>query len=639
MEKYRSLGTMFNRLFRNDLNANFTDIDTDIQAQKKRVDDLIIGTPQPSEVVDARLGFPVLRDKLSDVDAQLADIVTNVKSFGAEGDGVTDDSTAIQNAINSLDRYKGGTIFFPANSVYYITKPIVINKDNITIECNGSKIIMAGSGVFQAVNSTTYPYILNNSNARCTFIADGAPEYVPVEGNKYDPACYSYKLSNITIKNLTIQCGTGDGNFMGISLGLIDNLRIDNVQVLDSKGNGIEVKKCVNPIIYNCKLINCSGFSLFLYKTKNATVERCYFRDAKNWVLEIKHSYNAEMWVNAYVNNNVFENISPSVSDPVCIRGGGGYDSHGGTGADPDGFNHRFVFGCTVTNNTFKNCNAVAIQPTLHSGRWTVKNNKLINHQTAGIKVEGSNSLGYYTLTGGHIVDGNIIEFVDDVVPTISNAGIAITSPNCFVINNEIRKSLYSNAIYPSNTENVTIQNNKLVDSVYPSGFANTFIRTLNIKGLTIKDNKVQNVKTNSIGDMTAILLNGVSNFEVSSNNLTGITHVTSLSFGTAITLLGVSSEGLIANNNIKYATTGIKDDGDTNSKTNVLIRDNIITNSRTITDNYKITYSKFLTAGGTTANRPSTPFSGMQYFDISLGGKLIVFNGSAWVNVDGSAL
>src|SRR5690625_635207 len=35
-----------------------------------------------------------------DVTAQLADIAINVKTFGAKGDGVTDDTAAIQNAIN-----------------------------------------------------------------------------------------------------------------------------------------------------------------------------------------------------------------------------------------------------------------------------------------------------------------------------------------------------------------------------------------------------------------------------------------------------------------------------------------------------------------------------------------------------------
>lgn len=40
----------------------------------------------------------------------------------------------------------------------------------------------------------------------------------------------------------------------------------------------------------------------------------------------------------------------------------------------------------------------------------------------------------------------------------------------------------------------------------------------------------------------------------------------------------------------------------------------------------------------GTTANRPGTPCVGQEYFDTTLG-KKIVWNGSAWVNMDGTAL
>jgi lysophospholipase L1-like esterase len=87
MGKYRSLGTLFNRMFRNDLNANFDSIDSDIKTQKTlidadlntqktRVDNLIVGTPQPSEVVDSRGGFPVLRDRLNGVDTSLAERAT-----------------------------------------------------------------------------------------------------------------------------------------------------------------------------------------------------------------------------------------------------------------------------------------------------------------------------------------------------------------------------------------------------------------------------------------------------------------------------------------------------------------------------------------------------------------------------------
>lgn len=44
----------------------------------------------------------------------------NVLDFGAVGDGVTDDSTAIQTAIDSLASSKGGTVYFPATGAAYL---------------------------------------------------------------------------------------------------------------------------------------------------------------------------------------------------------------------------------------------------------------------------------------------------------------------------------------------------------------------------------------------------------------------------------------------------------------------------------------------------------------------------------------
>lgn len=66
---YRILKNAFDRVFRNDLNKNFKDIEADIKSQKNRVDNLINEVEQPSEVVDARVDadghvYPVLKERL-----------------------------------------------------------------------------------------------------------------------------------------------------------------------------------------------------------------------------------------------------------------------------------------------------------------------------------------------------------------------------------------------------------------------------------------------------------------------------------------------------------------------------------------------------------------------------------------------
>lgn len=65
---------------------------------------------------------------------------TDVREFGARGDGVTDDTTSIQNAIDSTR--PGGVVFLPAGN-YLISAPLLVSK-RLVIEGDG-----IGTQVFQ----------------------------------------------------------------------------------------------------------------------------------------------------------------------------------------------------------------------------------------------------------------------------------------------------------------------------------------------------------------------------------------------------------------------------------------------------------------------------------------------------------
>lgn len=75
---------------------------------------------------------------------KLGDIVS-VKDFGAKGDGVTDDTAAIQAAITKVFSEELGTLYFPAGT-YNITKPLYLwGSNNYTKP--GVSIVGAGVGV------------------------------------------------------------------------------------------------------------------------------------------------------------------------------------------------------------------------------------------------------------------------------------------------------------------------------------------------------------------------------------------------------------------------------------------------------------------------------------------------------------
>jgi hypothetical protein len=125
-------------VFRNDLNANFDDLDADINAQKARVDNLIASVPQPSEVVDARGGKAVLKDRLDAVDSSLA--AKSPINIGKRIDP-TMTTTQIQTLLDGkgIFYFVDGTYSIGALTIKSDTK--IIGK-NAVLSPNSSNVVM-----------------------------------------------------------------------------------------------------------------------------------------------------------------------------------------------------------------------------------------------------------------------------------------------------------------------------------------------------------------------------------------------------------------------------------------------------------------------------------------------------------------
>jgi hypothetical protein len=81
--------------------------------------------------------------------SSLAQMSTNVKSFGAKGDGVTDDTLAVQNAINAVMGVNGdgagGTVFFPSGT-YLILGQLIIPNDGLATNPKQPSLRLKGTG-------------------------------------------------------------------------------------------------------------------------------------------------------------------------------------------------------------------------------------------------------------------------------------------------------------------------------------------------------------------------------------------------------------------------------------------------------------------------------------------------------------
>lgn len=147
----------------------------------------------------------------------------SVKTYGASGDGTTDDTTAIQNAINAAMANGGATIYFPAGT-YVITSALTISTSN-----NNNNIVLMGAtgGTSFSKGTISAPTIIKQTSTTAH-------------------ALYCDNANNITVTNLSIQgpgSGSGDGihfqwstdqNFYGVG--------IYDVLVTNFGGSGIYVE-------------------------------------------------------------------------------------------------------------------------------------------------------------------------------------------------------------------------------------------------------------------------------------------------------------------------------------------------------------------------------------------------------------
>ena len=123
------------------------------------------GAPaQLTDILGAVRGSSNVKLTVDDV-AKAATSVFNVKSYGAVGDGVTDDTVAIQAAISAANTAGGGTVIFPKpSSNYKITTALTLNS-NVRLLGLGVrptiKLILSGSSHVISASSVSNAWVEN----------------------------------------------------------------------------------------------------------------------------------------------------------------------------------------------------------------------------------------------------------------------------------------------------------------------------------------------------------------------------------------------------------------------------------------------------------------------------------------------
>ncbi|MEA4805516.1 glycosyl hydrolase family 28-related protein, partial [Acetobacterium wieringae] len=168
----------------------------------------------------------------------------SVKDFGAKGDGVTDDTVAIQNAINEASNKKV-TLTIPASASSYVVTGRLEIKENTRISGYGATLYMAPKleSVTNILWSDPSVYISNVTIEGLTLQSQNTiagTDYYANSMISNVQGMYFQGVSNLTIKDVSM-----DSMYVGLKMGQSGSLRNQGISVsnlrIDNSGMPIQI--------------------------------------------------------------------------------------------------------------------------------------------------------------------------------------------------------------------------------------------------------------------------------------------------------------------------------------------------------------------------------------------------------------
>ena len=209
-------------------------------------------TPVTSDLVAA------LNSVQTEIDNQKSGIYINVKDYGAVGDGVTDDTSAINDALTYAQTFDlGATLFFPAGE-YLISSTITIPY----VSGHGlGGISILGEGRYASV-------IFANTDIDII-------KYVGDDTDPYD----SYNLFGMSIQNIYLRYTGGNSTKTGISFIHCHQVLMLNVRIRYFK-TGVYLQHCANSTFIavgiSANVAGAHGFDVGNRSVSNSYIS-CFF--------------------------------------------------------------------------------------------------------------------------------------------------------------------------------------------------------------------------------------------------------------------------------------------------------------------------------------------------------------------------
>ena len=436
---------------------------------------------------------PFTGSAVTNVGDKLSEYVS-IKDFGAVGDGVTDDTVAIQSAINSGQ----GSIYFPAGT-YVVTSLNVVSNQ-----------VWHGDGMYVTTLMWAQVNISTPTRNMLNQIGDLA----------------NWGMNDIGLMgNLTYQTtadGTGQ-NLSGIKFrgGSVENLTLTNCLITEfgdqTKASGagafIGPSSGSNKVMSNIRIIGCvfenianvpgvyvNASDSYCISASNLIIQDCLFINGTNYadqnciyVLTNGSGTTTLAYNNVSIVNNTFQ-LAYSVD--VCVE-------------------LNDCFGFDVSGNNILLSGAASADGVLlrgNSSRGVVNGNTFTNAGTGGATSSG---IALISFTAGDIMNDIVVS--NNTIQDSGTSGIRLSGVSrCNIIGNTIFGFTHriSSGIYSANTTKTLIVGNRLQHCSYSNLVAGTCTY------LDISSNMLLDVGDGSTGVMISNTTNEAITYLTVRNNI-----------------------------------------------------------------------------------------------------------------------
>lgn len=371
-------------------------------------------------------------DTLASHTSQLADIMHDVKSptYGAKGDGITDDSTAINNAINfvanqSFGSSSGGCVLLPTG----------------TYKCNSS--INLKSNVKLIGTNVTLDFSTSGANGVvCSSVSNIELHSISVTSDPNHYGVYLTGTSNAKLNNVNTT-----GGYYGCAIQnsssnvIVENSSFNNAG--SASGTGLQVYQSSNIFISKCKANNNYSHGFVLWNADYVSIVQCQANNNGNTANNFGGGIVVSLGVTHCVVDaclmlgNVFagldldmqQNQAPLNTDSYSIFSNNIIkDTQSTTGC---GIFLQYGNYCNLDNNLIYNC-GYGIQ-LKNSNHANINNNKIYNASYRGIyltSTSGTNNV-YNNVTANEINGGATVVNASSSM-TLNNQNNVIVSGNIF---------------------------------------------------------------------------------------------------------------------------------------------------------------------------------------------------------------